>query len=250
MEKKANTVSFSTRLNCTPQKRRLAPESNSTNDEDLQLQGNDSTQLLRQLESKNRELEERIDNMCTKFNQELKSQTDKLQQQYEQMLLRIDGFEHRLSHIETRNGDVPRHTHNSRQDSREIKRSDPNIDQITKDFDERFDLVESNSQALTERLDSCQQSFAKMNVKTESFENQMINLQQRLNNFEIHDTNMQQNETTPNQQLAEESTHQNSSTTVKTQLTDDMNTPKGTFIYMNRHWKDQSILFYSRAFAQ
>lgn len=231
MEMKKNTVSFSTRLKCPPpQKRRLAPESNSIDDEDLQLQGNDSSQLSCQLESKNQELEERINNMSKKFDQELKSQIEKLQQQYEHVVSCIDGFEHRLRHIETKNEDVPRHIHNSKQYPRETKPNDPNIDRLTEDFKERFDLVESNSQVLTERLDSCQQNFTKMNMKAESFGNQIITLQQRLNNFEIHDTNMQQNETIPNQQLDEENTYRNSSTTGKTQSTDDMNTPKGTLI--------------------
>jgi prefoldin subunit 5 len=218
-------------LNCPPPKRKLDPESNSTNDEDLQLPGNNSSQLLRQLESKNQEVEE------------LKSQVQKLQQQYEQVLSCINGFEHRLRHIETMNQDVPRHVNNPKQYSREMEPSDPNIDKLTKDFEERVDLVESNSQALTERLDSCQQKFSKMTVKTESFENQLVNLQQRFNNFEIHDTNMQSIEIIPTQQLAEEDTYQNPSTTVKTKLTDDMNTPKGTVIHHSNHTKKWVHLF-------
>jgi len=150
----SNFRSFSTRLNNLPPppKRKLTPESNSTT-------------------ATNGELEERINDMYAKFNSEIQ----KLQQQFEQVLSRIDGFEHRLRHIETLNEITPQH----------IKPNVANIEQFTKDFEERFDLVETNSQTLTERLDSCQQSFAKMNMKTENFENQLINLQQRLNNFNM-----------------------------------------------------------------
>lgn len=227
MDMKSNTVSFSTRLSGLHQKRKLTPESNSASNEDLQLQGNNSSQLLHQLELKNRELEKRMDNMEAKFNQELKLQVQKLEQQYEQVSSRIDGFEHRVRQIETMTAGGSRHVHNPKQYSPEKTPNGPNIDQLTKEFEERFDLVESHSQTLTETLDSCQQKFAKMNVKTENVENQIVNLQQRLNNFEMHDTNMQTNETLPNQQPVEEDAYQNPSTT------DDMNTPKGTFIHFN-----------------
>lgn len=123
---KSNFGSFSTRLNNLsppPPKRKVTPESNSTT-------------------MTNGELEERINDMYTKFNSEI----EKLQQQCEQVLSRIDGFEHRLRHIETLNEITPQH----------IKPNVANIEQFTKDFEERFDLVESNSQTLTERLDSCQ----------------------------------------------------------------------------------------------
>lgn len=215
------------RLNCPSQKRKLQLESNSINDEDLQLTGNSSSQLLCQLESKHRELEERMNNMLTKLHEEVKSQSHKLQQQYEQVLSRIDTCERRLSGLETMNQHVPRHNFNSRQYSPEMKSNDTNIDQLTKDFEERFELVESNGQTLTERLDSCQQSFAKMNVKTKTFENQLVNIEQRLNNFEIHDTNMQPNETVV------------------------VETATGTVIYYDKHTKNNaSIISYFRKSAQ
>jgi len=245
----SNTVGFSKRLNYPSQKRKLAPESNSTNGEDLQLLGNDSSQHLRQLESKNRELEARIDSMYTQFNtmvslnQELESQVHNLQQQYRELKSRINGFEHRSPHIASVSPDVRRQSYDPGQYSRETKPNKPDIDQLTEDFEERFDLVESNNQELTERLDSCQQNFAKMSVKTKSFENELVNLQQRLNNFEMHDTDMQHTETIPTQQLAEGDTYQNSSTTVKTKFTDDMNTTKGTVIYPSNHTKKWVHLF-------
>ena len=218
----SNTARISEKLNYPPQKRKLDSESNSINDEDLQLLGNNSSQLLCQLEAKNREFEERMNSMHTKFCQEFKSQ-------HEQVLSRIDVFERRLSRIETMNQDVPRHINNPKQNSRGIKPTDASIDQLTQDFEERFELVESNSQTITERLDSCQQNFAKMSVKTETFENQLGNLQQRLNNFEMHDTNMQGNETILTQQHVEENMYQNPSTIEKTS--------KGTVVYHCKHTK-------------
>jgi len=130
---KSNFGSFSTRLNNLPPpppKRKVTPESNSTT-------------------MTNGELEERINDMYTKFNSEI----EKLQQQCEQVLSRIDGFEHRLRQIESMNEITPQHKPNV-----------ANVEQFTRDFEERFDLVESNSQTLTERLDSCQQSFSKINL--------------------------------------------------------------------------------------
>jgi hypothetical protein len=199
----SNPGGFSKRLNYPSQKRKSPPELNSTNDEDFRLPRSDSSELLRQLETRNQQLEARIDRMNTQFNtmisqnHELKSQVQNLQKQYRELESRIN---------ELGNQDVPR----------QMKPSNPIMDQLTKDFEKRFDLVEIDNQDLTERLDSCQQNFAKKSV---SFENELVNLQQRLNNFEIHDTDMQHNETIPTQQLTEGDTYRNASTTVKTKLT-------------------------------
>jgi chromosome segregation ATPase len=237
-------------LGCPSRKRRSSPESNSsldqhgirpgTVDRDRELIGNDSPQLLRQLETKNRELEARINGIYAEFktmasgNQDLKSQVQNLQQQYDRLLShnrelesRINRFEHRSQHTETINQDVPRQIYNLEQHSPKMEPVNPDVDQLVKDFEERCDLVESNNQALTERLDTCQQNFFKMRLKNEGFENQLTSLQQRLNNFGMHDENIQYNQAIPTQQLTEDDLHQNLYMTVKTELTDNMNTPKG-----------------------
>jgi chromosome segregation ATPase len=251
----------SSKLSSYPsRKRRSSSELNSsidrheiraeTMDGGLQLLGNYSPQLLHQLESKNRELETRINGMYAEFktmtslNQDLKSQVENLQQQYGRLISqnrelesRINKFEHRSHRTETMNQDVPRQIYNLEQHPREIQRKNPDLEQLVKDFGERCYLVESDNQELTERLDSCQQNVSKMQQKNEGFENQLTNLQQCFKNFEIHDENMQHNGTILTQQPAENDTHHNLFMTVKTELVHHMNTPKGTVIYPNNDVK-------------
>ncbi|CAF1642412.1 unnamed protein product, partial [Adineta ricciae] len=134
-------------------KRKLAAEISSSIDHD---------QMLRY-----QELETHVKNILEELqiikneNRTLKSQIDKLQQQYDQL----------ASQNQKENSEWNQYSH-------KIHSENSEYDTLVKQFEERCDLVESSNQTLTERLDSCQQTF----------ENQLTNLQQQLNNFGIQDT--------------------------------------------------------------
>ncbi|CAF3980583.1 unnamed protein product [Adineta steineri] len=121
----------------TSRKRRSSRESNSSLDRhgirtETADEGLDTLQLLHRLESKNRELETRINNMYTEFktmrseNQDLKSRINKLE---------------RRSHDTTpMNQDVQLEHYDFEQHCREIQAGNTNVDQLVKDFDIRFGL--------------------------------------------------------------------------------------------------------------
>lgn len=116
----SNTAGFSKISYSHPPKRKLVPELNSAADEDLQSLGNDASEQVRQLKSKNRELEARIDNMNT--------QIQNLQQQYRELESRINGFERRSHHGDTVNLDMRRQISDPGRSSRETKPSNLDVE--------------------------------------------------------------------------------------------------------------------------
>ncbi|CAF4266758.1 unnamed protein product, partial [Adineta steineri] len=142
---------------------------------------------------------------------------------------RINKLEHRSHDTMPMNQDEQLENYDFEQHCREIQAGNTELDKFVKDFDKRCDLVESYNHDLIERLDSCQQNVAKIRQKNEGFESQLTSLHQRLNNFGIQDNNMKDNETIHPQQLAQDDTNQNLLKTVKTDLADNMNTPKEQF---------------------
>ncbi|CAF2965511.1 unnamed protein product [Rotaria sp. Silwood2] len=156
----SSDASYSRLPSYSSRKRRSSPESNSsldqheiraeTMDEDVESQRYYSPQLLRRLESKNRELEARINDMYVEFktmkslNQDLKSQVQNLQQQYDRLVSQniepesgVNKFKHQSHRTETMTQYIPRQLYNLQQHSREMQPADPVVERLAKDFDER-----------------------------------------------------------------------------------------------------------------
>ncbi|CAF3304362.1 unnamed protein product, partial [Rotaria sp. Silwood2] len=136
-------------------------------DEDVESQRYYSPQLLRRLESKNRELEARISDMYVEFktmkslNQDLKSQVQNLQQQYDRLVSQniepesgVNKFKHQSHRTETMTQYVPRQLYNLQQHSREMQPADPVVERLAKDFDERCYLMELNQTTSQIEFDS------------------------------------------------------------------------------------------------